>query len=56
MVRSLDIREFVEMSNQWRGVDFARLDQAQNLRAIASRGPCNSGFGLSINSNLPWDM
>ena len=36
VVRLLNVGEFVAMSNQWRGVNLARLDEAQNLRAIAA--------------------
>ena len=36
MVRPGDICEFVAMRNQWRGVNLARLDKAQNLRTIAA--------------------
>ena len=36
VVRLGDIGEFVAMRNQWRGVNLARLDEAQNLRAIAA--------------------
>ena len=36
MVRLGDVGEFVAVSNQWRGVNLTRLDEAQNLRTIAA--------------------
>ena len=36
MVRSLDFREFITVRYQWRCINLARLDEAQNLRAIAA--------------------
>ena len=56
MIRLGDVSEIVAVRNQWCGVNLARLDEAQNLRTIAAHASRNSGLGLSINSNLPWDM
>ena len=36
MVRLGDVGEFVAVRNQWCRVNLARLDKAQNLRAIAA--------------------